>query len=393
MTEHDWAIARSEMMLDPSVVNLNTGSFGPTPRCVFERVTDLRRQQAAGPMEFLLRTSPPLLWHARERLASFLGASAERLVFTQNVSAAINIVASGLRLQSGEILMSDREYGAMAWCWRRAASQQGLAVRTFPLPLVPESPAEILESLAKAIRPETRLLFFSHVYSASGMIVPAREMCALARDRGILTVVDGAHAPGIVPLHIGEIGCDAYAGNCHKWLLAPIGAGFLVLSGELLNRLEPLQVSWGYHCEGPPNARDTFGSTPAIRRLEFEGTRDICPWMVVPDTLDFQERLGWNAVRDRGRALADRVRERLRSLRPATPSAPGMSGPMTAFWLDPATPIDRLREGFWQERIAIPLTDWPDGRIIRVSTHFYNTEAEIDRLVGVMARLRLLPGG
>src|SRR5437764_7681189 len=141
MPAADWASARAAMMLGPDVINLSCGSFGPTPRPVFERATELRRRLAAEPMDFLLRQAPPLLWHARERLAEFLGTAPERLLFTQNVTTAINIVAASLRLAApGDILMSDREYGSMQWAWERAARRQGLTVRVVRLPLLPADP-------------------------------------------------------------------------------------------------------------------------------------------------------------------------------------------------------------------------------------------------------------
>src|SRR6516164_3305820 len=140
-----WSQARSQVLLDPNVVNLNTGSFGPLPRVVFERVTELRRRLAEEPMDFLVRAVPPLLWEARARLAAFVGADPRRLAFTANVTASVNLVASSLRLAApGEILMTDHEYGAMQWCWERAAQRQGLTVRTFPLPVLPASPDEIV---------------------------------------------------------------------------------------------------------------------------------------------------------------------------------------------------------------------------------------------------------
>src|SRR5947208_6007024 len=167
MSSLDWPAARAAMLLDPTVANLNTGSFVPTPRPVFERVTALRRRLAAEPMDFLLRESPRLLWHARERLAGFLGTSPYRLVFTQNVTTAINIVAASLRLAvPGEILMSDREYGSMQWCWERAAARHGLTVRQLKLPLMPSSRDEIVAVVRSALTPQTRLLFYSHVLAA-----------------------------------------------------------------------------------------------------------------------------------------------------------------------------------------------------------------------------------
>ncbi len=195
MPSVNWSDARARMMLDPTVINLNTGSFGPLPRVVFERVTELRRRLAEEPMDFIVRQLPPLLWEARERLARFVGADPYRLVFTANVTAAVNLVASSLPLASpGEILLTDHEYGAMHWCWERAAQRQGLTIRTFPLPILASSPGEIVEAACAAMTERTRLFFFSHVLSPTGMVLPARELCTEARRRGIFSVVDGAHA-------------------------------------------------------------------------------------------------------------------------------------------------------------------------------------------------------
>src|SRR5262245_46963585 len=161
MSAVDWPAARARMMLDPSVTNLNTGSFGPLPRPVFDCATELRRRLAAKPMDFLLRQMPPLLWQARERLADFLGGEARRLVFTANVTASVNLVASSLRLSGpGEILLTDHEYGAMHWCWERAAQRQGLTVRTFPLPVLAEDPGAIVAAACAAMTERTRLFFF-----------------------------------------------------------------------------------------------------------------------------------------------------------------------------------------------------------------------------------------
>src|SRR5947209_3523442 len=234
-----WAAARDQMILDPTIINLNTGSFGPLPTPVFERVTAIRQMLAAEPTHFFVRQLPPLLWKARERLAAYLGTVPARLVFTTNVSAAINLVASGLTLSTpGEILLTDHEYGAMHWCWERAARRQGLTLRTFPLPTMASSPGEIVEAAVRAMTPRTRLFFFSHVLSPTGLVLPAAVLCAEARRRGIVTVVDGAHAPAMIPLDVAKVGADFYTGNCHKWMLAPTGAGFLVIGPGNEDRLE-----------------------------------------------------------------------------------------------------------------------------------------------------------
>ncbi len=384
-----WSDARARMLLDPTVANLNTGSFGPLPRPVFERVTELRRRLAEEPMDFLLRQAPPLLWEARERLARYLGGDPLRLVFTANVSASINLVAASLRLAApGEILLTDHEYGAMHWCWERAAARQGLTLRTFALPVLAEDPQEIVEAFRAAMTERTRLLFFSHVLSPTGLVLPARAICAEARHRGVVTVVDGAHAPALVPVDLAALGCDFYGGNCHKWLLAPTGVGFLYLGDGAEDRVQPLQVSWGWHHDrSRPDEPDENGSTPRLRALEFEGTRDPCPWLAVPAAIDFQDEIGVERIRGRIAELVAYVRRRLTGLPLATPANPALHGAMTAFRLPAGTDAAALRRGLWEQRIEAPVVERPDGNLIRVSTHFYNIEAEIDQLAEALAQL------
>ncbi len=392
----DWSAARALVPLDPTVCMLNTGSFGPTPTPVFDRVTELRCRLAAGPTDFFVRQAPPLLWHARDRAAAFLGTTPERLVFTANVSAAINLVASGLRLNSpGEILLTDHEYGAMVWCWERVARRYGLTVRTFPLPTMPRDPAEIVAAAVAAMTPRTRLFFFSHVLSPTGLVLPAKALCAEARKRGVVSVVDGAHAPAMIPLNVSDVNADFYTANLHKWLLAPIGSGFLVIGPGNEDRLQPLHVSWGYHPDrdppgdavaGGPDGRDIYGSTPRTRFLEFEGTKDICPWLAVPDAIDFQAGLGWDAIRGRMAELAEFTRTRFAALglKSATPDAPGMHGALTAFELPAGRTAAEWRRIVWDRRIEVPIIERPERLLIRVSHHFYTTEAEIDTLADLL---------
>lgn len=393
MTADRWAAARAQMLLDPTVTNLNTGSWGPLPRPVFERATELRRLLAAEPMDFYLRRQPPLLGEARSRLAEFLGTDPRRLVFTANVSVSVNIIAATLCLTApGEVLLTDHEYGAMHWCWERACARQGLTLRTFPLPVLANDPAEIVEAVRAALSDRTRLLFFSHVLSPTGLVLPAKEICEVARRRGVLTVVDGAHAPAMIPLDLTEVGADFYGGNCHKWLLAPSGSGFLWLGPGNEDRLQPMQVSWGWHHERTRlDEPDEFGSTPRIRALEFEGTRDPCPWLAVPAAIDFQTGLGWEAIRGRMEELVCHTRRRLTGLAglvPWTPEHPALHGSLTAFRLPPSVDPVSLRRRLWEpHRIEAPVVERPDGNLIRVSTHFYNTEAEIDRLADALPQL------
>ncbi|GHH81062.1 aminotransferase class V [Streptomyces sulfonofaciens] len=401
MAVADWDDARGHMLLDPTVVNLNTGSGGPLPRCAFERVTGYRAHLAREPMDFLLREVPALLWEARERLAGFVGGDPHRLVLTANVTGAVNLVASSLDLTApGEILMTDHEYTPMRWCLERMAQRRGLEVRTFPLPALPADAGEVVDAAVAAMTHRTRLLFFSHVVSSTGLVLPARELCAEARRRGIVTLVDGAHAPAFLDLDLDGTGCDYYAGSGHKWLLAPTGVGFLHVAPGRAEGLEPLQVSWAHEPprgSGPPDERDRFGSTPRLRRYECEGTRDICPWLATPESIDFQAGLGYDRIRARRRELVEHARERLtgwRGLTPATPESPALSGAMVAFRLPGGSRAGDLHQALWERfRIETAVADRPDGALLRISLNFYNTEAEIDQLAKAMGETKELIGG
>jgi isopenicillin-N epimerase len=382
------------MLLDPNVTNLNTGSFGPLPKVVFERVTQLRRRLAEEPMDFLLREMPAQLWHARETLANFLHADARRLIFTANVTASVNLIASSLTLAApGEILLTDHEYGAMHWCWERAAQRLGLTLRTFRVPILARDPHEIVEAACAAMMPKTRVFFFSHVLSPTGLVLPAKELCSEARRRGILCVVDGAHAPAMFALNLDDIDADFYGGNCHKWLLAPTGCGFLYLGKSSEDRLQPLQVSWGWRPDRTQfDQRDECGSTPRIRFYEFEGTRDICPWLAVPSAIEFQRALGFEQIRQHNERLVQHVRQRfagITALSLATPAHPALHGFLTAYRLPAHVRPPLWRNVLWEHyRIEAPIVERPEGPLLRISTHFYNTEEEINRIGNAAEVLR-----
>jgi isopenicillin-N epimerase len=380
-----WALLREQMLLDPQVTYLNTGSYGIVPRPVFERASDLRRQLQMNPVDFIWRRSGEMLWNARCRLAGFIHADPKQVIFTVNVTTAINIVASSLRLAApGEILMTNHEYGAVRFAWERAAQLQGLSIRAVAIPTMPDKPDPIVEALVASMNQRTRLLFLSHVLYTTGLVMPLRAVCAEARRRGILTVVDAAHAPGMLPIDVQALGCDFYGANLHKWLLAPVGAGFLYVAPGLEDRLQPLTVSWGWHYDrSRADERDEFGGTPRLRSFEFEGSRDLTAWLVVPDAIDFHERIGAAAIRRRHRELSDHTRAQVNgrgSVTLATPVHDELRGGITAFRLPPCDPL-AVKKALWERhRIEVNVIEHPEGNLVRVSTHFYNTEEEIERL-------------
>jgi len=377
------------MLLAPDVTYLNTGSYGITPRVVFDCVTEWRRLMQMDPVDFIWRRSGEWLWPARERLGQFIGANPRRVIFTANVSTAINLVAWSLQLAApGDVLMTDHEYGAMHFAWERAAQHQALNLRYVTLPLMPSDPTELVDRICGAITPRTRVLFVSHVLHTTGMVLPLHAICAEAHKRGVITVVDGAHAPGMLDLNLDGMGCDYYAANLHKWLCAPVGAGFLFAAHGMEERLRPMTVSWGWHYERDrADQRDEFGGTPRLRSFEFEGSRDVCAWLTVPHAIAFQEKIGLHAIRQRHGELSDYVRSRVDGrggVTLATPAHPELRGGLTAFQL-PAIDAQAMRQRLWENhKIEINVLQFPHGQYLRISTHVYNLEREIDLLADVL---------
>src|SRR5262245_43193079 len=246
MNEDFWRRARGEMLLDANSINLNAGTLSPTPRPVFEAATELRKRQASNPSDFHWRQSPPLLGRSRSSLARYLNVREADPALLPNVTYAINIVIASLKLPGGgEILTTDHEYGAMRFCLERFAKASDLTIRTVALPYRAEDPQQIVDAFAKEFSANTRLVFFSHCMPRTGLIVPAKQLTELTRSRGgALVLIDGAHAPGMIPVDITSIGADFYAANCHKWMMAPCGAGFLHVADLHKPMIESIITSW-----------------------------------------------------------------------------------------------------------------------------------------------------
>jgi isopenicillin-N epimerase len=380
-----WGIRRRSLMLAPGEAQLNAGTLSPTPRPVFEAVVRLRRRQAESPTDFIARQGPVLIQRSRARLATFLHADPADLLLIPNVTFALNIVAASVPLRRGdEVLMTDHEYGAMAACWRRTAKEAGAAVREFRLPYGAEDPDTIVDAFRFAIAPPTRVLFFSHVTCSTGLVIPAAAVCAMARRRGVTTVIDGAHAPGMVPVDLDRIGADFYGANCHKWLMSPIGCGFLHARRARKTLLRSIVTSWGW---GYPTARrekdSGWGGSFWQRDFEFNGVSDRTPQMVLPEVLAFRRSLGGeSAIARRVCSLLDYARSRLAGigLVSATPLNPAMRGAMIAFEIPRRVARD-LRERIWSRfRVETAVSEAAGRHYLRVSVGWFNRREEIDRL-------------
>jgi isopenicillin-N epimerase len=367
---------RREFLLDPEIAFLNHGSFGACPRPVFERYEARQRELEHEPVDFLARRVPELLDDARSTLADYLSCAAQDLAFVQNATTGVNLAARSLDLGPGdEVLATDLEYGACDLAWDWICRRTGARYVRAPIALPIRDPGDVAEALFAQASKRTKVVFASHVTSETGLVLPVEEVVANARSLGLVTIVDGAHAPAHVPLDLADLGADFYSGNAHKWLGGPKGAGFLHVQPELQDSVDGAIVSWGYRDDGA-----TFS-----RRVEAQGTRDPAAWLAVPDAIRFQAERDWDDVRDRCRLLARETRRELCELLGTEPLAPdSMVAQMAAVRLPTSAP-DLSERLFARHRVEIPVGGAEDD-LLRVSVAAYTTREEIDRLLAALVR-------
>lgn len=381
--------------LDPSVTFLNHGSFGATPLPVLEAQSAWRARMEREPVDFFTRDLEPALDEARAVLAAFVGADPDDLALVTNATTGINIVARSLRLEPGdEIVVTDHTYNAARNALEVVAVAAGarLVTAVIGFPAIDDP----LEAILRTVTRRTRLLLLDHVTSPTALVLPARDIVAAMAERGIDTLVDGAHAPGMLPLDLESLGAAYYTANCHKWLCAPKGSGFLHVRRDRRDAVRPLVISHGANSLRAD--RDRF-------RLEHDwtGTFDPSAWLAVPAAVEFGDRLlpgGWPALMSRGHSLALHGRDRLCSVLGALPPVPDdMLGSMVAVPLpeqgtDPRDlASDPLSRAFREAGIQIVITCWPQRpasgepwhRVIRLSAAPYTDEGDLNRLAAVLA--------
>ncbi len=374
---------KEHFLLDPGVVFLNHGSFGATPRPVFEAYRDWQLRLERQPVLFLGRELDGLLGESRQALGGYLNADADDLVYIPNATHGVNIIARSLGLAPGdEILTSDHEYGACDHTWDFICGKTGAVYVRQPIPLPVCGGDEIVEQLWQGVTPRTKAITLSHITSPTALRLPLEKVCERARDRGIVTIVDAAHSPGQIPLDLQALGADAVFGNCHKWMMAPKGAGFLYARRELQPRIEPLVVSWGYR----PTPETTTGSR-FIDILQWTGTKDPAAALAVPAAIRFMAEHNWEAVRRDCHELLRQAIERICGLTGLAPLYPLESDFYAQMGIAPLPECDlaalkrRLYDGF---RVEVPLIQWQDRQFVRISVQGYNTQEDIDALVGAL---------
>ena len=376
-------------LLDPEILFLNHGSFGACPIPVLERQRALQDQLEREPVRFFEREYTPLLENALAILGDFVGADPADLCFVNNASSGVNAVLRSLRFSPGdEVLILDHAYPAVRNALMYVAEREKVAVKRVAIPFPIADPGEAVEAVVSAVTPRTRLAVLDHITSPTALVLPVETMVRELSRRGVETLVDGAHGPGMVDLDVGKIGAAFYTGNLHKWVCAPKGAAFLHVRKDMHPLIHPLTISNGARPEVPD---------PLRFRMEFDwtGTDDPTAHLCVPDVLKFMGSLlpgGWEELRKRNRELALKARDTLcekLGLEPACPDemigsmaslilpAGGPPHPMRLHWAPPLQ--DELYHRYGIETV-IQLWPGPTDRMIRLSAQLYNTLEQFQRL-------------
>jgi len=384
---------RRHWTLDPEVTFLNHGSYGACPARIQLRQQELRQEMEREPVRFMgHRTS--LFDHSRERLAQFVNAPMQDLAFVPNATHGVNAAIASQRWKSGdEILVTDHEYNACRNALDFHAERWGATVVVVKLPFPLTNPQQVVDAMMAKVTERTVFCLVDHITSPTALVLPVQDIIPAMHAKGVRVLVDGAHAPGQIPLQLQKLGADYYTGNLHKWTCAPKGSAFLYVRPELQADIHPVTISHGYNAG--TKSRSRF-----LQEFDWTGTFDPTAWGSIADVIDFMDDLvagGWNAIMQRNHDLALSMRTMLAERWGTELPAPdAMIGTMASVFIpDAAVKTVENRdtsvyaELYHQWGIQIPAIPLPDnlGTVVRLSAHIYNTESEYERLAEAVESL------
>lgn len=375
---------RSQFLLNPDITYLNFGSFGACPKPIFEDYQEWQLELETEPVQFMTVNGPGYLKESREALAQYIHCNADDVVYVTNPSYGINIIAKSFELNAGdEILSTNLEYGALDRTWSYYCKKAGAkhVMQEITLPLV--SKEQFIEDFFKGATAKTKAIFISHITSATALIFPVKEICEMAKARGLFTIVDGAHVPGHIPLNIEELNPDVYTGACHKWMCAPKGCSFLYVKKEWQHLFDPLVISWGYESMNPSQSQ-------FLDYHQLQGTRDYSAFLSMPKTIQFLNENYWPEVAADCREIAHSNYIRFCNLlntRPLCPVTDEFLGQMCSIPVNTSQPQELQRLLFEKYRIEVPVMKQDNHIFIRYSVQAFNTQEDLDRLYNALKEI------
>ena len=368
---------KSQFLLNPEITFLNFGSFGACPKPIFEDYQKWQMLLEYEPVQFIAFDGINYLKTSRAALAGFINCNADDLVYVSNPTYAINIIAKSLKLNQGdEILSTNLEYGALDRTWNYYCNKSKAKFIRQPINLPVLSKEAMIEQFWKGYSSKTKAIFISQITSTTAMKLPVKEICEMAKQKGLLTIVDGAHVPGHAPLDLSELKADIYTGACHKWMMTPKGCSFLYVKKEFQHLFDPLAISWGYESAAP-------SSSQFLDYHQMQGTRDFSAFLTVPKAIEFMKENNWTQVSAECRALAQSNYFRFCDLLGAVPNCPvndDFLGQMCSIPIKTNAPEKLQRHLFENYKIEIPVMRHDNYVFLRYSIQVFNTQQHLDIL-------------
>jgi isopenicillin-N epimerase len=377
---------KEQFLLRPDIHFLNFGSFGATPKPVFEKYQEWQRVLEAEPVQFIAFDGYEYLAESRAVLAKFLNcADKDDLVYVTNPSFAVNMIAKSFPLAAGdEILATDVEYGACDRTWDYYCNKKGATYRRQKIHLPITTKEAFIEDFFKGCNEKTKAIFISHITSATGLIFPAEEICAIAKEKGLITIVDGAHVPAHIPLDLSTIQADFYTGACHKWMMAPKGCSFLYAAKSVQHLCDPMIVSWGYKAAKPSHSH-------FLDYHQMIGTRDFSAFLTVAACIDFMAQHHWKAISAKCHQMVLDNAPRFFALLNSAPISPLNNewiGQMISIPIQTPDPEKLQRSLFLDYKIEVPIMRQGNDVYLRYSINAFNTIEDLDALYNAIVAIQ-----
>ena len=381
MTNHN--ALKDQFLLSKDITYLNFGAFGACAKPVFRQYQDFQLELEQDPTDFFVNKGPAYLKAARIALAAYLHCNADDIVYVTNPSYAVNIVAKSYDLKPGdEVLTTNLEYGACDRTWKYYCAKKGATYIRQQIRFPLQSKEDFIQQFVAGITSNTKIIFISHITSTTGLRLPVEEICAIAKEKGILSFVDGAHAPGQLPVNLSALGADIYTGACHKWMMTPKGSSFLYVKNQLQHLFDPLLVSWGYESANPSHSR-------FLDYHQMQGTRDYSAFLTIPAAIQFMQEHNWEAVNKQCKAITQNNAERLCSLLNATPLSPVNDDFVVQLY---SIPINtnapaKLHDVLYEKyKIQVPVMPHEGKFYLRYSIQGYNSQQDLDKLYDALKK-------
>ena len=376
---------KQKFLLRDDITYLNFGSFGACPKPVFEKYQQFQLELEQEPVEFITVNGLKYLEASREALGTYLNCYKDDLVYVTNPSYAVNAVVKSFDLKPGdEILTTSIEYGACDKAWEYYCKKAGATYIKQPITLPIHSKEEFITEFLKGVTNKTKLVFISHITSSTGLRLPVEEICAAAKEKGIMTFVDGAHAPGQIPLNLQDSPFDMYTGACHKWMMTPKGSSFLYVRKELQHLVDPLVVSWGYNALFPSHS--TF-----LDYHQMNGTRDYSAFLTIPAAIQFMKEHNWQQVSADCRKLVQYNAPAFCELLDATPLAPVNDDFILQLYSAEikTTEPEKLHRYFFDTyKIELPVMRHGEKVYLRYSINAFNDQQDLDNLFAAVKEIK-----